>query len=101
MTNFQGYVPLHTVVGCSSTADSDTRLRELEEPVRDRSSVKLLCETFFKRKIDTAEKKLPRWGSNCGPLGRKITKLVFFHCTRRPQLGEYLFIYLFICRREK
>ena len=80
-TNFQGYVPLHTVVGCSQQLTL-TRLRELEEPVRDRISVKPLVRIY----VIASEKKFPSAGIEPrSPWTKSFTKRTFFHCTSRPR----------------
>ena len=64
-TNFQGYVPLHTVVGVATAFSSRLRgWKNLSDWLEIMSNIYAF----------TSEKKYPRRGSNRGPLGLKILR---------------------------
>ena len=63
-TNFQGYVPLHTVVGCRNSF-LRSRLRDWKYPSDCWVTVKHIANL-------SRLKRLPQRGSNRGPLGQRI-----------------------------
>ena len=95
--NFQGYVPLHTVVDMSTTA-FDFRGCEIgrTRPIVG-ISVKHLCEAFRKR---SRLKSSPRRGSNRGPLWIKNYEVSVRSDTDSDSYDKYRFqssIWIKIC----